>query len=111
MPAQAEHHMKATNALARLARTGLTLSGLAIGCTHLPVQNLGQGRYSLTATTSSGGFYGSREAAVEDANEFCRRQGEAAVTDGFYDKSRIGSQGEHSTSILFRCAVPQPLHF
>jgi hypothetical protein len=81
------------------------------GCTHLAVQDLGHGRYSLTATAASGGFYGSREAAVEEANEFCRRHGEAAVTDGFYDKSGIGPAGEHTSSILFRCAQPQPLRF
>jgi hypothetical protein len=50
-------------------------------------------------------------AAVEEANEFCRRHGQAAVTDGFYDKSEIGAEGEHTSSILFRCAVPQPLGF
>ncbi len=83
----------------------------AMGCAHLNVQNLGHGRYSLTATAPSGGFYGSREAAVERANEFCRRQGTAAVTDGFYDKSRLGPQGEHTTSVLFRCTVPQSLRF
>jgi hypothetical protein len=81
------------------------------GCAHTSVQDLGHGRYSLTATAPSGGFDGSREAAVESANEFCRRQAEAAVTDGFYDKSAIGPHGEHTTSILFRCAVPQPLQF
>jgi hypothetical protein len=35
----------------------------------------------------------------------------AAATDGFYDKSGIGPHGEHTTSILFRCAAPQPLRF
>ena len=90
--------------------TSLALAVIA-GCAHLDVQDLGQGRYSLTASAPSGGFYGSREAAVEQANEFCRRQGEAAVTDGFYDKSELGPQGERTTSILFRCTVPQPLRF
>ncbi|MGB6602961.1 MAG: hypothetical protein WA747_15690 [Steroidobacteraceae bacterium] len=84
---------------------------VVIGCAHTNVQDLGQGRYSLTATAPSGGFDGSREAAVEDANEFCKRQGAAAVTDGFYDKSGVGPHGERTTSILFRCAVPQPLRF
>jgi hypothetical protein len=83
----------------------------AAACTHLDVQDLGHGRYSLTATAPSGGFYGSREAAVERANEFCRRNREAAVTDGFYDKSGTGPEGEHTSSILFRCASPQPLRF
>ena len=105
--------MKAPEARAYLVRIGLGFAGLAlvIGCTHLDVQNLGRGRYSLTATAPSGGFYGSREAAVEEANEFCKRQSETAVTDGFYDKPELGPRGEHTTSILFRCAAPQPLHF
>jgi hypothetical protein len=91
----------------------LACTALAVvaGCAHTNVQDLGQGRYSLTATAPSGGFDGSREAAVEDANAFCRRQGQAAVTDGFYDKSAIGPHGERTTSILFRCAAPQPLRF
>jgi hypothetical protein len=46
---------------------------LLLGCTHVSVQDLGKGRYSLTATAASGGYYGSREAAVEEANEFCER--------------------------------------
>jgi len=82
-----------------------------LGCTHVSVQDLGKGRYSLTATAPSGGYYGSREAAVEEANEFCKRHGEAAVTDGFYDKSEVGPRGEHTSSILFRCSVSQPLQF
>jgi hypothetical protein len=82
-----------------------------LGCAHSNVQDMGNGRYSLTATASSGGYTGSHEEAIEQANEFCRGRGEAAVTDGFYDKSGVGPQGEHTSSILFRCAVRQALEF
>jgi len=88
-----------------------TALAVLAACTHLDVQDLGHGRYALTATAPSGGLYGSREAAVEEANEFCRRHGEAAVTDGFYDKSGAGPEGEHTSSIFFRCATQQPLRF
>ena len=96
---------------ARLVPLACAALAAVSGCAHTNVQDLGQGRYSLTATAPSGGVYGSREAAVENANEFCRPQGKAAVTDGFYDKSALGPHGEHTTSILFRCAATEPLHF
>ena len=89
----------------------LAVAFLVAGCTHLDVQDMGRGRYSLTASAPSGGFYGSREEAVERANEFCGTQRRSAVVDGFYDKSQLGPLGEHSSSILFRCAAPAALHF
>ena len=81
------------------------------GCTHVPVQDMNNGQHSLSATASSGGFDGSREEAIEAANDFCHRSGQQAVIDGFYDKSALGPLGEHTSSIIFRCGPPRTLHF
>jgi len=85
---------------------------LVAGCTHHPqVQEMGNGQHSLTATAPSGGFDGSREEAIEEANDFCHRSGQQPVIDGFYDKSALGPLGEHTSSIIFRCGPPHTLHF
>lgn len=81
------------------------------GCTHVPVQNMGNGQHSLTATAPSGGFDGSREEAIEEANDFCHKSGQQAVIDGFYDKSALGALGEHTSSLIFRCGPIHTLHF
>lgn len=92
--------------------TMLALALLLLGaCAHVEVQDMGNGRHSLTATADSGGVPGSREEAVEEANDFCARSGQQAVIDGFYDKSGVSPRGEHTSSVLFRCAAPQALHF
>jgi hypothetical protein len=90
------------------ARIACAAALLLSGCEHpLPVENMGGGQHSLTATSSSAGYYGSREEAVEQANDYCGRSGQRAVTAGFYDKPDIGPHGEHTTSIIFTCAVPK----
>jgi hypothetical protein len=90
------------------ARTALAATLLLAGCEHQrPVQDMGSGQHSLTATSSSGGYYGSREEAVEQANDYCAKSGQRAVTAGFYDKAEIGPHGEHTTSVIFTCAAPR----
>jgi hypothetical protein len=84
---------------------------LVAGCTHTDVVDMGKGRYSLTATAPSGGYSGSHEEAIERANDYCSKRGQAAVTDGFYEKSELGPQGEHTSAILFRCVTRQALQF
>ncbi len=83
------------------------LSCLLFGCarTHTDVLDLGVGRHSLNATAPSGGFYGSHEAAVELANDFCGKSQQQPVIDGFYDKAEIPPDGAHTSSIFFRCAA------
>jgi hypothetical protein len=87
------------------------IAALLIGCTHSRVQDMGSGQHSLSATAPSGGFDGSREEAIEEANDFCHKSGQQAVIDGFYDKSALGPLGEHTSSIIFRCGPPHTLHF
>jgi hypothetical protein len=88
----------------------LALSGSA-ACTHIPVQDLGNGQRSVTATAPSGGYSGSREAAIELANEFCAKSGQQPELDGFFDKSELGRKGEHSSSLIFNCAPRKKLIF
>lgn len=88
------------------ARIACVAALLLSGCEHaLPVEDMGGGQHSLTATSSSGGYYGSREEAVQQAQDYCGRSGQRAVTAGFYDKAEIGPHGEHTTSIIFTCAA------
>jgi hypothetical protein len=80
-------------------------------CAHTAVQDLGSGRHALTAMSPSGGYYGSHEEAVEEANAFCARASQQAQVDGFYDKPELGPQGEHTSSIFFHCGLTTPLRF
>jgi hypothetical protein len=84
---------------------------LAACAPHANVQDMGGGQYSLTATSPSGGYAGAHEEAVEQANDFCSTRRDGAVVNGFYDKSELGTQGEHTSSVIFRCAPHASLHF
>ena len=86
---------------------------LLMGCAHAPVQvqDMGNGQHSLSATSESGGVEGSREAAVERANAYCDRNGQQPVIASFYDHGALGTQGEHTSTIIFACAAPRVLHF
>lgn len=88
----------------------LLLTLLLFGCAHTNVLDMGNGRYSLNASSPSGGFYGSHEQAVQLANDFCGKSVQQTLIDGFYDKAEIGPDGEHTSSIFFRCAAPKASH-
>jgi hypothetical protein len=93
-------------------RPGLSLVVLLLaGCAHLEVQDLGDGRHALTATSPSGGYYGAHEEAVERANEYCRRYRQTGVIERFEDLPALGLQGEHTSRVVFTCAASQALHF
>jgi uncharacterized protein YcfJ len=82
------------------------------GCAHNDVQDMGHGQHSLTAVSAFGGGYaGSHEVAIQQANTFCSESGQQAVIGGFYDKSGLGPLGEHYSTIIFNCAAPTTLHF
>lgn len=83
------------------------------GCAHSPepVQDMGNGQHSLTASSESGGVEGSRESAVERANAYCGRRGQQPVIASFYDHGAVGAQGQHTSTIIFSCAAPRVLHF
>jgi hypothetical protein len=88
------------------------LALLLVGaCEHLKVEEIGGGHYTLTAVSPSGGYNGSHEEAVEQANEYCERSHQTAVIEGFNDKPDLGLAGEHTSVVTFSCGAPQPLHF
>lgn len=96
-----------------MQRGTVTLLGMValLGCAQPQVQDMSNGQHSLTATAPSGGYSGSREEAIERANEYCARSGQQAVIDGFYDKPQLGAAGEHSSSLIFSCAAQRKLQF
>jgi hypothetical protein len=90
------------------------LSGVLapVACGHVPVQELGDGRYSLTVVAASEGYAGSREQAVEAADDYCARSRQSVVVESFDDKPAAGLEGKHATSVTFRCAgSSQPRSF
>jgi hypothetical protein len=93
-------------------RLVLAAAVLLGGCAHNGVQDMGHGQHSLTAGSAFGGGYaGSHEEAIQQANSFCGRSGQQAVIGGFYDKSGLGPLGEHYSTIIFNCAAAPTLHF
>ena len=95
-----------------LVRLLFAAAVLLSGCANSVVQDMGHGQHSLTAgSTFGGGYGGSREEAIQQANGFCGRSGEQAVIDGFYEKSGLGPFGEHYSTIIFNCATSPTLHF
>jgi hypothetical protein len=89
----------------------LVASLAAAGCEHAHVADMGSGQHSLTAVAPSGGYDGSREEAIQEANDYCGKSRQQPVIDGFYDKPELGPHGEHTSSIIFKCATPKTLKF
>lgn len=84
---------------------------LFTGCTHPNVQDAGNGRHVVTGTASSGGYTGSHEEAIDQANEYCDKSHQKAVIESFDDKPGVGPKGEHTSGMEFTCAAPVVLHF
>jgi hypothetical protein len=84
---------------------------LAACATHTDVRDAGNGRHALVAVSSSGGYNGSHEEAVERANDYCSRLRQTAVIEGFEDEPGVGPEGEHTSSLVFTCVAPKALHF
>jgi hypothetical protein len=92
----------------------VTLCGIValVGCGHVPVQELGDGRYSLTVVTASEGYAGSHEQAVEEADDYCARSRQSVAVESLDDKPAAGLEGKHATSVIFTCTAPsQPRSF
>jgi len=89
----------------------LTAALLLTACTHLHVQDAGNGAHLVTGSAASGGYTGSREEAIEQANAYCDKSGQRAVIESFDDKPGVGPKGEHTSSLLFTCAPPLVLKF
>lgn len=103
---------RAAGRTAQRAAASLALLLLA-GCSDLKVDDLADGRHALTSTSPSGDYYGSREEAVDRANEYCHRYKQTAVIERFEDEPVTGLQSGRTTRVVFTCVespvqVPKP---
>jgi hypothetical protein len=79
---------------------------LLAGCAHnSPVQDAGNGMHSVTASANWGGYTGSREETIAQANDYCARSGQTAAIDNFADKPGLNAKGEQTTTLTFNCAA------
>ena len=84
---------------------------LLAGCAHTsPVQDAGNGMHSVTASADRGGYPGSREETISQANDFCARSGQTAAIENFEDKPGVNAQGEQTTTLTFNCVARPVLH-
>jgi hypothetical protein len=79
---------------------------LMAGCTHTSsVQDTGNGMHSITAAADWGGYTGSREEAIAQANEYCARSDRTASIDRFEDHPGVTAKGEQTSTMVFTCVV------
>jgi hypothetical protein len=76
------------------------------GCAHTShVQDLGNGMHSVTASANWGGYTGSREETIAQANDFCGNSGQTAAIESFQDKPGVSAKGEQTSTLNFRCVT------
>jgi hypothetical protein len=76
------------------------------GCAHTShVQDAGEGMHSVTASANWGGYTGSREETISQANDFCARSGQTAAIANFEDKPGVNANGEQTTTLTFSCVA------
>ncbi len=77
---------------------------LLCGCAdNHHVKDLGNGMHSVTASANWGGYTGSREETIAQANDFCGK-GRMASIQGFEDKPGSSPKGEQTSTLTFTCA-------
>jgi hypothetical protein len=64
---------------------------------------MGGGVYSVTGTTLSGNLGSAREAAAEEAHEFCGSSSQQAIIESFQDKAQGDAWGARTSSAIFYC--------
>ena len=75
-----------------------------IGCAQSGhVQDLDNGKHSVTASANWGGYTGSREETIAQANDFCGKSGQMAAIDNFEDKPGVSPKGEQTSTLTFTC--------
>jgi hypothetical protein len=81
-----------------------------VGCAHEHnVHDAGNGLHSVTATASWGGYTGSREEAIAQANDFCHESKQSVAIDSFSDQPGISPKGEQTSTMVFSCITRPPL--
>ena len=93
----------------RAAILGAVLALAACSHADKNVRDAGNGMHSVTATANWGGYTGSREETIAQANEFCRKNGQAPAIDSFVDQPGVGPKGEQTSTMTFTCATRPPL--
>ena len=74
------------------------------GCAHTSqVQDAGNGMHSVTASANWGGYTGSREETIAQANDFCEKSGQMPAIESFEDKPGISPKGEQTSTLTFTC--------
>jgi len=85
---------------------------LSAGCTHASdVRDVGNGMHSVTGTAAWGGYTGSHEENIEQANDFCRKTSQQAVIESFDDKPGADAKGDHTSTMVFTCAARPALQY
>jgi uncharacterized lipoprotein YajG len=84
---------------------------LLAGCAHTSqVQDVGNGVHSVTASANLGGYTGSREETIAQANDFCAKSGQTAAIQSFEDKPGVSAKGEQTSTLMFTCTARPVLH-
>lgn len=65
--------------------------------------DMGGGRYSVSGSTISGNLGSAREAAAEQAHEFCGSSSRQAVIESFQDKAHGDAWGARTSNAIFYC--------
>ena len=79
---------------------------LLAGCGHTSdVRDLGNGMHAVTASANWGGYTGSREETIAQANDFCDKSGQTAAIESFEDKPGVTAKGEQTSTLNFRCTA------
>ena len=80
-----------------------SMLGLA-GCAHTShVRDLGDGKHSVTASANLGGYTGSREETIAQANDFCGKSRQMASIESFEDQPGVSPKGEQTSTLTFTC--------
>jgi len=84
---------------------------LLAGCAHTShVQDLGNGMHAVSASANWGGYTGSREATISQANDFCDKSRQTVAIESFEDKPGVSAKGEQTSTLNFRCTTRPVLH-
>ena len=84
---------------------------LLAGCAHTShVQDLGNGMHAVTASANWGGYTGSREETISQANDFCDKSRQTVAIESFEDKPGVSAKGEQTSTLNFRCTTRPVLH-
>ena len=77
---------------------------LLAGCAHTShVQDLGNGMHAVTASANWGGYTGSREETIAQANDFCAKSDKMPAIENFEDKPGVTRNGEQTSTLNFTC--------